>query len=113
MLDFRVQLDLQPFEFEVRKKIKLGLKNYVISELTKIFNIPTDFGNFIDLVKRIDQNFYKYKGMHQQQANQYNYIIVITWGQYTLPWIEILKSSSITFLTCSFSHFKPTKSTSE
>lgn len=65
VLDLHAELDLQPPKFEIRKKIKLGLKDHVLDKLIKIFNISTDLRNFIDLVERIDCNFYKHRRMQQ------------------------------------------------
>lgn len=53
VLDLCAQLNPPPPEFEVREKIKSGLKDHMLDELVKILDVPTDLGNFIDLVERI------------------------------------------------------------
>lgn len=40
-----------------------GLKDHILDKLVKILDVLTDFGNFIDLVEYIDQNFYKHGHM--------------------------------------------------
>lgn len=72
VLDLRAQLTTRPLEFEVKKKIKSGLKDHVLDELVKILDIPTDLGYFIDLVERTDRNLYKRDHIRQQQSNRYD-----------------------------------------
>ncbi len=56
VLDLLVQLDLQPLEFKVKRKIESDLKDYVLDELIKIFDLPTNLENSVDFVKLIDRN---------------------------------------------------------
>lgn len=78
--DLHAQQDPQLYKFDVRDKIKLGLKNHVLDELIKILNVLTDVENFIYLVKYIDQNFYDHEHICQQKGNKYNQKIISMWG---------------------------------
>ena len=109
LLDLPAQLNPQPPKFEVKKKIKWGLKDHVLDELVKILDIPTDLGNFINQVKHIDRNLYKYSCTRQQQTNRYNWIIMTICGQHSLPRSETLRFSSITLSTNLPSRSRPTK----
>lgn len=51
MYDLRAQLDSQPPELKVTGKIKSRLITYILDELLKIFDLLTNLGNFIELVK--------------------------------------------------------------
>lgn len=78
MLNPYTQLYLQLFKLKVREKIKLRLKNHVLDELVKIFDIQININNFINLVKFINCNFYERGHIYQQQANQYNLMTITT-----------------------------------
>lgn len=63
--DLHAELDPQLPELEVKKKIQSGLKTNILDELLKMLDVLTNLGNFIDLIKRIDKNLYKYNFMYQ------------------------------------------------
>lgn len=85
VLDLRAHLNPQPPEFEVREKIKSGLKDHVLDELVKILDVPTNLGSFIDLVERIDRNLYERGRIRHQQSNRYSRIAMTTRGRQALP----------------------------
>lgn len=65
ILHLLAELNLQLSEFELRKKIKLKLKYHVLNKPVKIFDISTNLGNFISIVKHINRNFYKRDSIYQ------------------------------------------------
>lgn len=111
VLDLRAQLNPQPPEFEVREKIKSGLKDHVLDELVKILDVPTDLGSFIDLVERIDRNLYERGRIRHQQSNRYSRMAMTTRGRQALPRFETMRSASITPSASTPSRAKPTKGT--
>lgn len=48
-----MQSNLQFLEFKVKEKFNSELKNHVFYKLVKIFNIPTDLENFLDLLASV------------------------------------------------------------
>lgn len=72
VLDLYAQLNSQLPGFEIKEKIILGEKNNVLNKLVKIFDIPINLGNIINLVEYIDRNLSKRAHIYQQQANWYD-----------------------------------------
>jgi hypothetical protein len=70
LLDLADQLKQRPPDYEILHRFKSGLRDHVLDELYKIYDLPDNLFDFIELCDRIDNHWYSRQRMRRELHNR-------------------------------------------